>query len=160
MTEQRIYTCLWFDSDAEAAANLYVALFPGARVTHVTRYGAGAPLPEGTALVIQLDLGGTRLMLLNGGPVFRQSEAASIVVECATQGEIDRLWGALTADGGAPGRCGWLKDRFGVSWQIVPARIGVWMTSADAAARGRVMAAIMGMDKLDLAVLEAAFAGS
>jgi predicted 3-demethylubiquinone-9 3-methyltransferase (glyoxalase superfamily) len=156
---QKISTCLWFDRDGEEAANFYVSLFANSRVTTVLHYGPDAPLPEGTVLVVNFELAGTEFMALNGGPVFPQSEAVSLVVKCDTQAEIDDLWAKLTADGGAESQCFWLKDRFGVSWQIVPAQLGAWMTGPDKAAAGRVMAVVMDSVKADIAALEKAFKG-
>lgn len=154
----KVSTCLWYDNNAEEAASFYVSLIPDSRITTVTRYGEGAPMPEGTALTVVFQLAGVEYMGLNGGPIFPQTEAASIVVQCDTQDEIDQLWHALTSDGGKESRCGWLKDRFGVSWQIVPSRIGDWMTSPDRDASNRALAAIMQMGKIDLAAVERAFA--
>lgn len=156
----KVSTCLWYDNNAEEAANFYVSLIADSRVTAITRYGDGAPMPKGTALTVVFQLAGVEYMGLNGGPVFPQSEAASIVVQCDTQEEIDHLWNGLTADGGKESRCGWLKDRFGVSWQIVPSRIGDWMTGPDKAAAGRAFGAIMQMGKIDIATVEKAFAGN
>lgn len=155
----QIYTCLRFGLEAEAAASFYLSLFADGRMLHLTRCGLGGPLPEGVVLVAQIELKGMRLMLLNGGPAVVHSNAASLVVECDTQAEIDRLWSALTAEGGRELFCGWLADRFGVHWQVVPRQIARWMTSADPAATARVMAAVMTMVKLDMAALEAAFEG-
>ncbi len=120
---QKVSTCLWFDREAEDAARFYVSLLPWSRITTVSRYGKGAPMPEGTALMVVFELAGTEYMAINGGPMFTHSEAASIVVKCDTQAEIDALWSALTADGGKAQQCFWLKDRYGLSWQIVPARL-------------------------------------
>ena len=159
-TSSRISTCLWFDRQGEEAANFYVSLIPNSRVTGVSRYGKGAPLPEGVAMMTTFELDGVRYMALNGGPMFSLSEAVSIVVQCADQPEIDRLWSALTADGGKESRCGWLKDRFGVSWQIIPTRLSELMTAGDGAAKGRVMGAVMSMRKFDIAALEKAAAGA
>lgn len=157
--KQRTVTCLWFDTQGEAAATFYVSLFPNSRITTVSRYGKGSPLPEGTALVVNFELDGIAYMALNGGPVFQLSEAASIVAYCGDQSEIDRLWTALTADGGRESRCGWLRDRFGLSWQIVPARLAEMMSDPDPARKGRVFARLMSMGKIDLPGLEAAFTG-
>jgi predicted 3-demethylubiquinone-9 3-methyltransferase (glyoxalase superfamily) len=154
----KISTCLWFDTQAEEAARFYVSLFAHARVTDLSRYGPGQRMPAGLALVVNLEIEGARFMLLNGGPIFPQSEAASICVSCDTQAEIDRLWPALTAEGGKESMCGWLKDRFGVSWQITPAILGPLM-SGDPARAARVMAAFMQMRKFDIAALHAAAQG-
>ncbi|MCE9522513.1 MAG: VOC family protein [Alphaproteobacteria bacterium] len=154
---QRISTCLWYDRSGEEAATLYTSLFDNSRITSVSRYSKGAPLPEGTALLVEFTLDGVPFQALNGGPMFKLSEAASLSVRCDTQTEIDRLWNALIAGGGAESRCGWLKDRFGLSWQIVPSMMATWMT--DPARAARVMAVFMPMNKLDIATLEAAYRG-
>lgn len=156
---QRISTCLWYNQNGEEAANFYVSLFPNSRVVHVSRYGPGHLLPEGTALVTRFELDGVAFAALNGGPIFSLSEAASIVVMCDGQAEIDRLWDALIANGGAEGMCGWLKDRFGLFWQILPAQTAEWMASDDKDAAARMFGALMSMQKLELAALEAAFLG-
>ena len=157
--DSKVLTCLWFDQNGEDAAKFYVSLLPGSKIGHVSRYGKNGRMPEGLAMVVRFDLAGTQYMALNGGPMFKQSEATSIVLQCEDQAEIDRLWSALTADGGKESMCGWLKDRFGVSWQIVPARMGEWMGGSDPAVAGRVGAAFMGMRKLDIAALEKAARG-
>lgn len=151
---QRIATCLWYDREAEEAARFYTGLFDDARITAVSRQ------PDGCALMVEIELAGTAYQLLNGGPVFVLSEACSISVDCDTQAEIDRLWSALVADGGSESRCGWLKDRFGLSWQIVPSALGAMMTDPDPERVARVTAAFMPMKKLDLAALEAAWRGA
>lgn len=153
----RISTCLWFDQNGEEAANFYVSLFPNSRITSVMRYGEGAPMPKGTAMLTLFELDGVQFGALNGGPVFKQSEAASIVAVCEDQGEIDRLWTRLTENGGAESMCGWLKDRFGVSWQIIPEGIEKMMGDPERGAR--VFAAIMPMRKIDLAALKKAYEG-
>jgi predicted 3-demethylubiquinone-9 3-methyltransferase (glyoxalase superfamily) len=155
----RISTCLWFDREGEEAANFYTSLIDNSHVTAVSRYGKGAPLPEGTALLVEFTLDGTSFQAVNGGPHFKLTEAASISVRCDTQAEIDRLWTRLMANGGAESRCGWLKDRFGLSWQIVPSQMSAWMTDKDPARVARVTAAFMPMNKLDIATLEAAYRG-
>lgn len=155
----RITTCLWFERDAEEAANFYTSLLPNSRVTAVSRYGKGAPFPEGTALGVEFTLDGTPFQAINGGPHFKLTEAVSISIPCDTQAEIDRLWSRLTANGGAESHCGWLKDRFGLSWQIVPSQLNAWMCDPDPARVSRVTAAFMPMAKLDLATLEAAARG-
>ena len=152
---QKVSTCLWFDTQAEEAAGLYVSLLPGSRITRTMRYGKGAPMPEGTVLTVHFELAGTSFTGLNGGPMYRFSEASSMVVSCDDQAEIDRLWDALTADGGQAGRCGWLKDRYGLSWQIIPAQLPS-LLGGDPATASRAMAAMMTMSKMDIAKLEAA----
>lgn len=153
---QKVSTCLWFNTDAEVAAKFYVSLLPNSRVKDVSHYGKKAPAPEGQVMVVTFELAGTEYMGLNGGPIFTHSEAASIVVLCDDQAEIDRLWDALTAGGGKASRCGWLKDKFGVSWQIVPARLRDLMSGGTPEQSARVMQALMHMVKLDIAELEAA----
>lgn len=156
---QKIFPCLWFGDQAEEAAEHYVSVFERSSILEVSRYGPGAPLPEGTALVVTVEIDGSVVRLLNGGQDIPFSDATSLVVQAATQDEVDRLWDALTADGGAPGRCGWLKDRFGFSWQVVPERLGELMQQPDGAAAARVMAALMAMDKISVPDLEAAARG-
>jgi len=157
--EQKVSTCFWFNSEAEEAANFYVSLFENSRITGLLRYGKGAPLPEGTALTVTFTLAGTEFMALNGGPRFTLSEAVSMVVYCDGQAEIDRLWDALLAHGGREQQCGWLKDRFGLSWQIVPSNLREIMRDPDPVKVSRVMGAVMTMVKLDIAKLEAAYRG-
>jgi predicted 3-demethylubiquinone-9 3-methyltransferase (glyoxalase superfamily) len=154
----RITTNLWFDTEALEAAEYYVAIFPDSRVTGVSRYGDGAPRPAGTVLTVAFELDGQPYLALNGGPEFRFTEAISLVVNCADQDEVDHYWAALVA-GGQPGQRGWLKDRYGLSWQIVPDGMGEVMGDPDPARAGRAMEAMMGMQKLDIAALRAAVAG-
>ena len=149
MTPQTITPCLWFDGKAEEAAAFYVSVFPDSAVTSVT------PGPTGAALVVEFRLAGVRFLALNGGPQFQFNEAISLSVDCRTQTEIDELWEKLSA--GGPGQCGWLKDRYGVSWQVVPSVLPKLL--ADPAKAGRVMQALMGMTKLDTAALQAAADG-
>jgi predicted 3-demethylubiquinone-9 3-methyltransferase (glyoxalase superfamily) len=156
---QKVSTCLWFDTDAEEAASFYVSLLPDSRITALSRYGKGMPMPEGTVLTVTFELAGTEFMALNGGPHFKFSEASSMVVQCGSQAEIDRLWSALLAGGGHEQQCGWLKDRYGLPWQIVPARLRDMMRDPDTKRTERVMAEVLNMVKLDLAKLEAAYDG-
>lgn len=156
----RVSTCLWFDREAEEAARFYVSLLPNSRIGAIARYGKGAPLPEGTVLTVAFALDGRDFLALNGGPVFAFNEAHSMVVACESQAEIDRLWAALLANGGAAQRCGWLKDRYGLSWQIVPASLAAMMAGSDTEARDRAMAAVLGMVKLDIAAIAAAYRGA
>ena len=156
-TAQKVSTCLWYEREGLEAAELYVSLLPNSRITQVTRYGPGAPMPEGTPMLINFTLAGVDFAALNGGPHFKHSEAASLFVLCDDQAEIDRLWAALTADGGAESMCGWLKDRWGVSWQIQPKQATDWIR--EPIGHARVLQAMMRMRKIDLAVCEAAFAG-
>lgn len=154
-----IALCLWFDGTAEEAATFYVGLFPGGAITKVSRYGQGAPFPAGTALMVEFSLLGQRYQALNGGPHYSFTPAISLSVACPDQGEVDRLWTALTADGGKESRCGWLVDRFGVSWQIVPDGLAAAIGDPDPARARRAMQAMMGMRKLDLPALLAAANG-
>ena len=156
----KITTCLWFNGRAEEAATFYVSLFPDAHVGAISRYGEGSPFPAGTAMMVEFTLAGQTYQALNGGPHFTFSEAISLSVSCADQAEVDHYWDALIADGGAESRCGWLKDRFGVSWQIVPQVLGELSQRGDRAATGRMFQALMGMRRLDIAALEAAYRGA
>lgn len=159
-----ITPCLWFDEQAEAAAAFYTSIFPRSKVTQIARYGeAGREFHgkvPGTVMTVAFELDGQRYTALNGGPMFKFNEAISLQVHCSTQQELDRYWDALSAGGEASAQqCGWLKDRYGLSWQIVPAVLAEMMSSEDAAKSGRVMTAIHGMRKLDIAQLEQAFRG-
>ena len=150
MTAQKIAPCLWYDGKAEEAAEFYVSIFPNSAITRVT------PGPNGAALVVEFRLAGQRFLALNGGPLFKFNEAISLSVDCTTQAELDELWEKLTA-GGSPSQCGWLKDRYGLSWQVVPAMLPQLLT--DPSKAGRVMGAVMGMTKLDIAAIQAAADG-
>jgi predicted 3-demethylubiquinone-9 3-methyltransferase (glyoxalase superfamily) len=150
----KVRTCLWFDGQGEEAARFYVSLLPDSHVENVFR-----PDPAGPPLVVEFTLAGTPYMTLNGGPQFEHSEAASISVLTRDQEETDRLWTALTSGGGKEGRCAWLKDRFGVPWQIVPEALPRLLAAEDKAAAARAMNAMMAMGKIDIAGLEAAFNG-
>ncbi len=156
---QKIRPCLWFNTEAEEAANFYVSLFPDSQVLDVSRYGEGGPMPAGTALMVVFELAGQQFQALNGGPAFTFSEAISLSVDCKTQAEVDFLWDSLTANGGEESMCGWLKDRYGLSWQIVPEQLGELMSGPDAAAAQRTMEAMLQMRKLDISALEQAHAG-
>jgi len=155
----KISPCLWFDGQAEQAANLYVSLFPDSSIGAVSRYGAGAPFPAGTALVVEFILAGQRFQALNGGPLYELTEAISLSISCKDAAEVDHYWNGLTADGGEESRCGWLKDRFGVSWQVVPDGLGALLSDPDPEKARRAMGAMMTMKKLDLAAMRAAADG-
>ena len=155
----RITPFLWFDTEAEAAAELYVSIFENSRITGVTRYGDAGPGPKGQAMTVGFELEGQPYTALNGGPVYKLNEAFSLVVHCRTQTEVDYYWDRLTSDGGSPSMCGWLKDRFGLSWQITPDRLVELLTDPDAGEAQRVMAAMLTMQKIDIAKLEQAYAG-
>lgn len=149
---------LWFDTQAEEAMTLYVSLFPNSKITKAVRYGEHGPGPAGSVMTIEAELNGTTFVGLNGGPMYKFTEAVSFVINCETQAEIDSYWTALS-DGGQESQCGWLKDRFGLSWQIVPANLPALIGGGDPQAAGRAMAAMLKMRKLDIAALEAARAG-
>ena len=157
-TVNRITPCLWFDTEAEDAANFYTAIFENSRVTNVARYGSAGPRPEGMVMTAHFELDGQLFMALNGGPEFTFNEAVSFQVSCASQEEVDHFWSRLT-DGGKEGPCGWLKDRFGVSWQIVPAAMERLFGDPDPDRSQRAMKAMLGMKKLDIAELERAADG-
>jgi predicted 3-demethylubiquinone-9 3-methyltransferase (glyoxalase superfamily) len=156
---QRITPFLWFDGQAEEAANLYVSIFPSSKITATTRYGASGPGPAGSVMTIGFELDGMRFTALNGGPMFKFTEALSLVVHCETQAEVDHYWERLTAGGGTPSKCGWLKDKLGLSWQIVPNALIELMQDKDKARAARVMQAMLQMGKIDIAKLEAAHRG-
>jgi predicted 3-demethylubiquinone-9 3-methyltransferase (glyoxalase superfamily) len=160
----KITTCLWFDSQAEEAARFYTSIFKNSRIGTITRYGeAGKEVhgrPAGSAMTVSFELEGRPFTALNGGPVFKFNEAVSFVIHCGTQDEVDDFWERL-GDGGDPKaqQCGWLKDRFGLSWQVVPEALFEMLSGPDAAKSQRVMAALLKMKKLDLAELQRAYAG-
>ena len=152
MIRQKITPFLWFDDEAEEAARFYVSLFPDSAVTGVT------PGPTGAPLVVAFRLAGVEFLALNGGPHYQLNEAFSLSIDCRSQAEVDELWEKLSANG-SKGRCGWLKDRYGLSWQVVPAVLPELLADPDRAKAARVMEAMMGMTKLDVAALQAAADG-
>jgi len=151
----QITPCLWFDDQAEDAARFYVSVFRNSKIGAISRYGEGAPLPKGTALVVAFELDGRPYTALNGGPAYKLSEAFSLQVDCGDQAEVDRYWNTLGA-GGRDSRCGWLTDRFGLSWQIIPTALPRLLADPDPARAARAMQAMLKMTKLDIATLEAA----
>jgi len=155
----KISPFLWFDGQAEEAVNFYVSVFKGAKPGPTSRYGDAGPGPKGQVMVASFELDGIAFNCLNGGPQFKFTEAISFQVNCKDQAEVDDLWGKLTADGGEPGPCGWLKDKFGVSWQIVPEALPRLIGDPDPAKAKRATEAMLNMGKLDIAALEAAAAG-
>ena len=155
----RITPCLWFDTDGEEAAKLYTTVFPNSKILEVTHYGSAGPRPEGTVMTVDFELDGQKFLALNGGPEYRFSEAVSFQVSCESQEDVDRFWAALSA-GGEEGPCGWLKDRFGLSWQIVPTRLPELLGSPDPEKAQRVMAAMLQMKKIEIDVLEQAAAAA
>jgi predicted 3-demethylubiquinone-9 3-methyltransferase (glyoxalase superfamily) len=153
-----ITNCLWFDTEAEEAAKLYVSLFPNSKIGATSRYPEGLPGDRaGQVLTVEFELDGKAFSGLNGGPMYKFSEAVSFQIMVDDQAELDHYWNGLIAGGGEESQCGWLKDRFGVSWQVAPRRMGEWMSNP--ATGAKVVAAFMPMKKLDIATLEAAAAG-
>ena len=148
---QKVRTFLWYDGQAEAATNHYVSLVPDSRILSVDRLGE-----DGSTVIVGFELGGIEYVALDGGPLYSFTEAASIMVVCEDQAEVDRLWDGLTADGGEPGPCGWLKDRWGLSWQIAPRALLELQQDPDRERAGRVNAAMLTMGKIDIAALYAA----
>jgi predicted 3-demethylubiquinone-9 3-methyltransferase (glyoxalase superfamily) len=153
---QKISPCLWFDTEGEEAAEFYTSIFPNSRIVEVTRYGSAGPRAEGTVMTVDFELDGQKFMALNGGPDFKFNEAISLEVHCETQEEVDKYWSALTADGGEEGPCGWLKDKYGVSWQIVPNLLNQLIKDPDREKSQRVMAAMLQMGKIEIDELEKA----
>ena len=156
----KISPCLWFNGEAEEAANLYVSLLPDSRIEKVQRNPIDGPAGKaGTVLVVDFTLAGQHFMALNGGMKMEYTHAVSFKIDCADQAEVDRLWDALLANGGKADQCGWLKDRFGVSWQIVPSALPKYLGGADKAGAQRAMQAMLGMVKLDIEGLKRAYEG-
>jgi predicted 3-demethylubiquinone-9 3-methyltransferase (glyoxalase superfamily) len=153
---QKITPFLWFNDNAEEAANFYVSLFANSRILAVTRYGEMGPRPKGSVMTVNFQLEGQKFVALNGGPQFKFTEAISFVVNCETQAEIDHFWDRLS-EGGETSRCGWLNDKFGLTWQIVPAALAEMLADENSERTGRMMAALMQMAKLDLAALQQAY---
>jgi predicted 3-demethylubiquinone-9 3-methyltransferase (glyoxalase superfamily) len=158
--KQRITNCLWFDGQAEEAANFYVAIFKNSKTTAVSRYGEAGPGPKGSVMTVAFELDGQTFVGLNGGPTFKFTEAISMIVNCDTQAEVDFYWEKLTEGGGKPGQCGWLKDKFGVSWQIVPTALIEMATSKELEKSQRMMRVLMRMTKLDIAALKKSYDGT
>ena len=150
-----ITPCLWFDTEGEQAAELYTSVFPNSRITDVARYGEAGPRDAGRVMTVAFELDGTPFVALNGGPEFTFDEAISFQIDCADQDEVDDYWSRL-GEGGEEGPCGWLKDRFGVSWQIVPRRLNELLSDTDPETSQRVMAAMLEMKKIDVDALEQA----
>ena len=160
--KQKISPCLWFDTEAEEAANFYVSVFENSRIKHVSRYGeAGREVhgkEPGSVMVVEFEIEGQIFTALNGGPHFKFNEAVSFQVMCDTQAEIDHFWSKLS-QGGQEGQCGWLKDKYGLSWQVVPSALPAMLTGGDATRQDRMMSAVMAMKKFDLERLTQAYAG-
>jgi predicted 3-demethylubiquinone-9 3-methyltransferase (glyoxalase superfamily) len=155
---QKITPFLWFDDKAEEAMNFYVSIFKNSKITGVSRYGDAGPGPKGTVMVGTFQLDGQEFMAINGGPHFKFTEAISLLVNCETQEEVDEYWEKLS-EGGEKSRCGWLKDKYGLSWQVVPTILGELMQDKNAEKSGRVMEAILQMDKIDIKTLKQAYEG-
>jgi predicted 3-demethylubiquinone-9 3-methyltransferase (glyoxalase superfamily) len=156
-TVQKITPCLWFDTQGEEAATFYTSVFPNSKITDVVKYGSAGPGVEGTTMVVAFELDGQKFVALNGGPQFTFSEAISFQVSCESQEEVDAFWNALS-EGGEEGQCAWLKDKFGLSWQIVPTRLTELLGDPDKEKAQRVMAAMLKMRKIEIDVLEQAAA--
>ena len=163
VARQKITPCLWFDGKAEEAARLYVSLFKNSRIGDIARYGdAGSDAsgqPEGAVMTVEFELDGQKFLGLNGGPEFKFSEAVSFIINCDSQEEVDRFWTKLTENGGAESQCGWLKDKFGLSWQVTPTILTELMKSKDRTKAERVMKAMLQMKKIDIATLKKAAEG-
>lgn len=156
---QKITPYLWFDGQAEEAANFYTTIFDNSRIVDIQRYGEAGPGPAGSVMTVTFEVEGQQFVGLNGGPEFRFTEAISFQVSCRTQAEVDGLWEKLSADGGQPGPCGWLKDKFGLSWQIVPTALPELLSDPDPERAGRVMKAMLSMSKIEIQGLRDAYDG-
>ena len=154
---QKITPCLWFDTEGEDAANFYTSIFQNSKVGHIARYGSAGPRPEGTVMTVSFELDGMEFLALNGGPNFTFSEAVSFQVSCKDQDEVDKYWNELS-EGGEEGPCGWLNDKFGLSWQIVPTALPELLSNPDKEKAQRVMAAMLEMKKIEIDELERAAA--
>ena len=152
---QKITPCLWFDTEAEEAATFYCSVFKNARIVEVSRYGDAGPRPADLVMTVAFELDGQEFVALNGGPEFTFNEAVSFQVNCETQEEVDEFWERLS-EGGEPGPCGWLKDKYGVSWQVIPTRLGELLSDPDAKKAQRVMKVMLQISKIDVAELERA----
>ena len=155
---QKISPFLWFDSNAEEAANFYVAIFKDSKILKIARYGEAGPGPAGSVMVVNFQIEGQDFIALNGGPLFKFSEAISFVINCQTQEEVDHYWNKLTAGGGQESQCGWLKDKYGLSWQVTPTILGELLADQDQKKAQRVMQAMLQMKKIDIAALKRAAA--
>ncbi|HKQ56694.1 MAG TPA: VOC family protein [Candidatus Eisenbacteria bacterium] len=157
---QKITPFLWFNDDAEEAAKFYVSIFPKSKILRTTRYGDAGPGPKGSVMTVEFELDGERFVALNGGPQFKFTEAISFIVHCKDQDELDEMWDKLLMGGGRPDKCGWLKDRFGLSWQVVPTVLPELLQDQDPVKSKRVMEAVLKMTKLDIEELEEAHASA
>lgn len=155
---QKITPCLWFDTQGEEAAQFYISVFRNSKILNISRYGEAGPGPEGQVLTVSIELDGQEFTALNGGPEFKFTEAVSLQVSCDSQDEVDRFWNTLS-DGGEQGPCGWLKDKYGLSWQIVPSILGELLSGPDARRSQQAMKAMLQMKKLDIRALQEAYDG-
>jgi predicted 3-demethylubiquinone-9 3-methyltransferase (glyoxalase superfamily) len=155
---QKISPFLWFDSNAEEAANFYVSIFEDSKILKIARYGEAGPGPAGSVMVVNFQIEGQDFIALNGGPLFKFTEAISFVINCQTQEEVDHYWNKLTAGGGQESQCGWLKDKYGLSWQVTPTILGELLADKDQKKAQRVMQAMLQMKKIDIAALQRAAA--
>jgi len=154
---QKIVTNLWFDTEAEDAAKFYCSIFKDSKINAISHYGEAGPRPAGTVLTVDFELAGQQFTALNGGPEFKFTEAVSLLVNCESQEEVDELWAKLTGSGGEESVCGWLKDKFGLSWQIIPKRLGELMSDEDSVRANAVMQSMLQMRKIEIAELEKAY---
>ena len=154
---QKITPFLWFDHQAEEAAKFYVSMFKNSKILNIARYGEGTPMPKGTVMTVDFVLEGERFTALNGGPMFKFTEAISFLVNCESQDEVDMLWKKLTSNGGAEGQCGWLKDKYGLSWQIIPTALGRMLSDPDPEKAQRAMSAMLKMKKIDVEAIRQAY---
>jgi len=155
---QKISPFLWFDSNAEEAAAFYTSIFKNSKILKIARYGEAGPGPAGSVMIVHFQIEGQEFIALNGGPQFKFTEAISFCINCQTQEEVDYFWNKLTADGGQEVQCGWLKDKYGLSWQVTPTILGELMSDKDAKKAQRVMQAMLQMKKIDIAALKNAYA--
>ncbi|HYZ46583.1 MAG TPA: VOC family protein [Actinomycetota bacterium] len=154
---QKIVTNLWFDTEAEEAAKFYCSIFKDSKINAISHYGDAGPRPPGTVLTVEFELAGQQFTALNGGPEFKFTEAISLLVNCESQKEVDELWTKLTEGGGEESVCGWVKDRFGLSWQIIPTRLGELISDEDSVRANAVMQSMLQMRKIEIAELEKAY---
>lgn len=160
MVAEGFTTCLWFDGQAEEAANFYTSVFPNSKLGKTVRYTEAGPGPAGTVVTVEFEANGQKFIALNGGPEFTFDEAISFEIRCADQAEVDHYWNTLIADGGQESVCGWLKDKYGVSWQVVPQVLVDMVSDPDQQKAARATKAMLSMRKLDVAALEKAYAGN
>lgn len=152
-----ITTFLWYDTQAEEAANFYVSIFPNSKIVTVARYGEAGPGAKGSVMTVAFELDGQKFIALNGGPLFKFTEAISLLIDCKSQDDVDHYWSRLLEDGGKESQCGWLKDKYGLSWQVTPTALGEMLSDPDRTKAGRVMQAMLKMKKIDIAALKRAY---